>query len=238
MNWSESIIKLHIYTFPESSSSFSFSLFIFFFSFNSVQYSVLFYCSEILASWAEAWLCSDGSRGPGRLAKLPTFVFLFCVFFFRTRVVGHLSSLPCNVLKETEAWVADALIIPVSVTFGCTCLPVANLFLLRESLYPLPSSSMSTPDRVLPSLINCTARVEGFEGPFDSSNLALRDPAPGVKHKQIHSLAASNWSKSSFFMSKISNKLSQRRKKMIYLHFQTFLRCRSASTDIYFALNS
>lgn len=175
------------------------------------------------------------SRTPRKVANLC--VFVLC-FFFRTRVVGHLSSLPCNVLKETEAWVADALIIPVSVTFGCTCLPVANLFLLRESLYPLPSSSMSTPDRVLPSLINCTARVEGFEGPFDSSNLALRDPAPGVKHKQIHSLAASNWSKSSFFISKISNKLSQRRKKMIYLHFQTFLRCRSASTDIYFALNS
>lgn len=175
------------------------------------------------------------SRTPRKVANLC--VFVLC-FFFRTRVVGHLSSLPCNVLKETEAWVADALIIPVSVTFGCTCLPVANLFLLRESLYPLPSSSMSTPDRVLPSLINCTARVEGFEGPFDSSNLALRDPAPGVKHKQIHSLAASNWSKSSFFMSKISNKLSQRRKKMIYLRFQTFLRCRSASTDIYFALNS
>lgn len=69
-------------------------------------------------------------------------------------------------------------------------IPVANLFLLRESLYPVPCSSMSTPDRVLPSFINCTARVEGLDGPSDSSNLALRVPAPGVKHKQIHSMTS------------------------------------------------
>lgn len=60
---------------------------------------------------------------------------------------------------------------------------------------------MSTPDRVLPSFINCTAIVEGFDGPFDSSNLALRDPAPGVKHKQINSLATES-------TSMILNKLS------------------------------
>ncbi|TNN61267.1 hypothetical protein EYF80_028562 [Liparis tanakae] len=37
---------------------------------------------------------------------------------------------------------------------------------------------MSTPDSVLPSLRNCTASVVGLAGPSDSSNLALRDPAP------------------------------------------------------------
>lgn len=64
-------------------------------------------------------------------------------------------------------------------------LPVANLFLLRDSRYPGPSSSRSTPDRVLPSLMNCTARVVGLDGPSDSSNLALRDPAPGVQSEAL-----------------------------------------------------
>ena len=63
---------------------------------------------------------------------------------------------------------------------------MANLFLLRESLYPVPCSSMSTPDKVLPSFMNCTARVEGFEGPLDSSNLALRDPAPEGSNTSKH----------------------------------------------------
>ena len=71
-------------------------------------------------------------------------------------------------------------------------IPEANLFLLRESLYPGPWSSMSTPDRVLPSFINCTAIVEGFEGPLDSSNLALSDPAPGVRHRPVQS-NSSHW---------------------------------------------
>lgn len=57
---------------------------------------------------------------------------------------------------------------------------MANLFLLRDSLYPVPNSSMSTPDSVLPSLINCTARVVGVDGPSESSNLALRDPEPSL----------------------------------------------------------
>lgn len=37
---------------------------------------------------------------------------------------------------------------------------------------------MSTPDRVAPSLMNCTARVDGLDGPCERSNLALIDPAP------------------------------------------------------------
>lgn len=63
--------------------------------------------------------------------------------------------------------------------------PVANLFLLRESLYPLPWSSISTPDSVVPSFKNCTARVEGFEGPLESSNFALSVPAPGAKRVEV-----------------------------------------------------
>lgn len=62
--------------------------------------------------------------------------------------------------------------------------PVANLFLLRESLYLVPCSSMSTPDSVLLSFMNCIANVDGLDGPVERSNLALREPAPGIKHKR------------------------------------------------------
>lgn len=42
----------------------------------------------------------------------------------------------------------------------------------------MPTSSTSTPERVLPSLMNCTASVAGLLGPSESSNFALRDPEP------------------------------------------------------------
>lgn len=64
--------------------------------------------------------------------------------------------------------------------------PVANLFLLSDSLYPVPCRSMSTPDRVLPSFMNWTAKVEGVEGPLESSNLANTEPAPEVKKPTIN----------------------------------------------------
>lgn len=43
--------------------------------------------------------------------------------------------------------------------------PAANLFLMSEKRYPGPASSMSQPDRVLPSLVNCTASGAGLLGP-------------------------------------------------------------------------
>lgn len=88
---------------------------------------------------------------------------------------------------------------------------------------------MSTPDRVVPSFRNCTARVEGLEGPFESSNLALRVPAPGPK---THGRGGIQNELFSFLNNNNDNKTPT------CLHFQTFLRCRSTSTNIYSALNS
>lgn len=67
-------------------------------------------------------------------------------------------------------------------------LPETNLFLLRESRYPDPTSSISTPERVLPSVKNWTARVAGIEGPSESSNFALREPEPHThtNHKNYY----------------------------------------------------
>lgn len=58
--------------------------------------------------------------------------------------------------------------------------PAANLFLMREKRYPAPTSSMSQLDRVLPSLVNCTASGAGLLGPSDSWNRASSDPTPAI----------------------------------------------------------
>lgn len=51
----------------------------------------------------------------------------------------------------------------------------------------MPTSSVSTPERVLPSLRNCTASVVGLLGPSERSNFALRDPEPTRKRtKNLH----------------------------------------------------
>lgn len=51
----------------------------------------------------------------------------------------------------------------------------------------MPTSSISTPERVLPSLRNCTASVVGLLGPSERSNFALRDPEPTRKRtKNLH----------------------------------------------------
>lgn len=86
---------------------------------------------------------------------------------------------------------------------------------------------MSIPDRVVPSFRNCTARVEGFEGPFESSNLALSVPAPGPK---THGRGG--------IQNELLSFLNNINKTPTCLHFQTFLRCRSTSTNIYSALSS
>ena len=57
-------------------------------------------------------------------------------------------------------------------------IPVINRFLMSDTLYPLPVSSKSNPDSVLPSQRNCTATAEGVEGPEVTSNLARKDPVP------------------------------------------------------------
>lgn len=56
--------------------------------------------------------------------------------------------------------------------------PAANLFLMREKRYPGPASSISQPESVLPSLVNCTARGAGLLGPSVSWNRANNDPTP------------------------------------------------------------
>lgn len=56
--------------------------------------------------------------------------------------------------------------------------PAANLFLMREKRYPGPASSMSQPDKVLPSLVNCTASGAGLLGPSASWKRANNDPTP------------------------------------------------------------
>lgn len=56
--------------------------------------------------------------------------------------------------------------------------PAANLFLMSEKRYPGPASSMSQPDRVLPSLVNCTASGAGLLGPSVSWKRANNDPTP------------------------------------------------------------
>lgn len=61
--------------------------------------------------------------------------------------------------------------------------PAANLFLIREKRYPGPASSMSQPDSVLPSLVNCTASGAGLLGPSVSWKRASSDPTPGRKWK-------------------------------------------------------
>ena len=57
-------------------------------------------------------------------------------------------------------------------------LPETNLFLVSESLYPVLISSKSTPDKVVPSQLNCAAIIPAFPGPFDNWNRPLRDPTP------------------------------------------------------------
>lgn len=86
---------------------------------------------------------------------------------------------------------------------------------------------MSIPDRVVPSFRNCTARVEGLEGPLESSNLALSVPAPGPK---THGRGGIQ----NLFLNNNINII----KTATCLHFQTFLRCRSTSTNIYSAPSS
>ena len=49
---------------------------------------------------------------------------------------------------------------------------------MSENLYPAPTSSMSQPERVLPSLVNCTTNGEGLLGPSDNWNLANKEPTP------------------------------------------------------------
>lgn len=56
--------------------------------------------------------------------------------------------------------------------------PAANLFLTREKRYPGPASSISQPESVLPSLVNCTASGAGLLGPSVSWNRANNDPTP------------------------------------------------------------
>lgn len=46
--------------------------------------------------------------------------------------------------------------------------PAANLFLMSENRYPAPTSSMSQPESVLPSLVNCTTNGEALLGPSDN----------------------------------------------------------------------
>lgn len=52
---------------------------------------------------------------------------------------------------------------------------------MREKRYPGPASSMSQPDRVLPSLVNCTASGAGLLGPSVSWKRANNDPTPEGK---------------------------------------------------------
>lgn len=187
MNWSESIIKLHIYTFSWKLIFFFFNCFFVFLFFLTVFNTQ---CCFIVVRFSPPGQKPDCAQmDPGvreALQKLTIFMSSENLFFsLRTRVVGHLSNLPYNVLrKEQQMCSLSCWCVKYSSNQVCRddkeyVIPVANLFLLRESLYPVPCSSISTPDRVLPSFINCTARVEGFDGPFESSNLALRDPAPG-----------------------------------------------------------
>jgi len=161
--------------------------------------------------------------------------------FLRTTGVGHLSNLPCNALNTRGIHFELGMHLIYQrqkhLDDQVFYVPVANLFLLRESLYPVPCSSMSTPDRVLPSLINCTARVEGFEGPFDSSNFALRDPAPGPNTngyvQEVLQLPSSAVTFSTNFEG-----LKMNQTWIPYLHFQIFLRCHPASKDTYSARSS
>ena len=66
--------------------------------------------------------------------------------------------------------------------------PAANLFLTSEKRYPGPASSISQPDRVLPSLVNWTAREEGLLGPPDRRNRANNEPTPGDAPREGHRL--------------------------------------------------
>lgn len=52
---------------------------------------------------------------------------------------------------------------------------------MSENRYPGPASSMSQPDRVLPSLVNCTARGAGLLGPSVNWKRANNDPTPRGK---------------------------------------------------------
>lgn len=57
--------------------------------------------------------------------------------------------------------------------------PVANLFLTSDMRYPALASSTSTPDSVLPSLLNWAATGLGLLGPPRGSQLAESRPQPG-----------------------------------------------------------
>lgn len=210
--------------FPESSPFFLFLLFSFLTVFNTqcCFLAVRFLSHKPVLRW---------TRVVRRPRVVDSFFFSeFCLYVCFWEAEWWATSAVCHVSSWGEnrgVWVVAGLAIPMCPDERSSIIPVANLFLLRESLYPLPWSSISIPDRVVPSFKNCTARVEGFEGPFESSNLALSVPAPGDKHGR--------WGK---IKNELLLFLTNNNKTPTCLRFQTFLRCRLTSTNIYSALNS
>lgn len=57
-------------------------------------------------------------------------------------------------------------------------LPATNLRLTNDILYPVPESSKSIPDSVVPSQLNCVVRIDGVDGPFETSSRALSVSIP------------------------------------------------------------
>lgn len=56
--------------------------------------------------------------------------------------------------------------------------PETNLRLTSDNLYPDPTRSNSTPDRVVPSQLNCVSIVPWELGPLFTSKRAQREPTP------------------------------------------------------------
>jgi hypothetical protein len=53
-----------------------------------------------------------------------------------------------------------------------SCSPATNRRFTSDILYPLPESSKSMPDSVVPSQLNCVVRIDGVEGPLPISRRA------------------------------------------------------------------
>lgn len=59
-------------------------------------------------------------------------------------------------------------------------LPATNLRLTNDILYPVPTNSKSIPDSVVPSQLNCVVKIDGVDGPFATSSLALSVSIPAL----------------------------------------------------------
>lgn len=62
--------------------------------------------------------------------------------------------------------------------FQVLFIPETNLLFTKDNRYPVPTSSNSMPDNVVPSQLNCVLSMAGFDGPLATSSRARNVSIP------------------------------------------------------------